>query len=105
MPKIKTRNVVKGTIKTLDKGVVVMQKTKSYITSIKTKSEEVVQTKEQNSTEYATNQINKGTKDIVKSTKSIGSKGYQNIKKLNSNINSKHPSKIKNIKKIQQKNL
>ena len=97
MSKIKTRDVVKGTIKTIDKGVIATQKTKETIVSVKEKSENSMQVKEQNSTEYATNRIESGTRKVVNNAGYVRNKGNEAVRTTKNNI-IKTKDKIKNIK-------
>ena len=97
MSKIKTRDVVKGTIKTIDKGVIATQKTKETIVSVKEKSENSMQVKEQNSTEYATNRIEGGTRKVVNNAGYVRNKGNEAVGTTKNNI-IKTKDKIKNIK-------
>lgn len=97
MSKIKTRDVVKGTIKTIDKGVIATQKTKETIVSVKEKSENSMQVKEQNSTEYATNRIEGGTRKVVNNAGYVRNKGNEAVRTTKNNI-IKTKDKIKNIK-------
>ena len=52
MDKIKTRNLVKGTIKAIDKGAIALSKTKDSIVNIKEKIDDSIDS-ESNSNEYA----------------------------------------------------
>ena len=97
MSKIKTRDIVKGTIKTIDKGVIATQKTKETIVNVKEKSENSTQIKEQNSTEYATNRIENGTKKVVNNTGIVRNKGNEAVRTTKNNI-IKVKDTIKNIK-------
>ncbi len=97
MSKIKTRNVIKGTIKTIDKGVIATQKTKENIVNVKEKSENSMQVKEQNSTEYATNRIEGGTRKVVNNAGIVRNKGNEAVRTTKNNI-IKTKDKIKNIK-------
>ena len=74
MPDIKTRDVVKGTIKTLDKSSIVTQKMKSAYVSIKDKAQNSVDSDELNMEEYANNRVKE-------TTDSIANKGFTAFKK------------------------
>ena len=57
MPKIKTRDVVKGTVKTIDKAAVVGERMKNAYVRTKDKAEHSVYSSESNSEEYASERI------------------------------------------------
>ena len=97
MSKIKTKEIVKDTIKTIDKGVVATQKTKSNIVSVKEKSENATQTNEQNASEYATNRITGASKRVVGNSGKIKQKGNQSVRTTKENF-IKTKTKVKNIK-------
>lgn len=97
MSKIKTREVVKGTIKTIDKSVVATQKTKNNIVNVKEKSEKSTNPEERNVNEYATNRINNAGKAIVENSGKIKRKGNESVRATKENI-VKTKQKVKNIK-------
>lgn len=97
MSKIKTRNIVKGTIKTIDKSVVATQKTKDNVVNLKQKSENSTQSNERNANEYATNRIIGTSKKVIDSSGKIKQKGNESVKTTKENI-IKTKAKIKNIK-------
>ena len=97
MSKIKTKDIVKGTIKTIDKLAIATEKTKDNINSIKERNESIEQVKEQNSTEYATNRIESGTRKVVNNAGIVRIKGNNAVKTTKNNI-IKTKNKIKNIK-------
>ena len=80
MSSIKTRDVVNGTIKTLDKSVVATQKTKDNIVNVKQKSEGATNPEERNANEYATKKINRAGRVVVDNSGKIKQKGNQSIK-------------------------
>lgn len=86
MADIKTRNVVKGTIKTIDKSAVVTQKTKDNIVNVKNKSESATNTDEKNANEYATNRINNAGKVIIDNSGKIKQKGNESVKTTKENF-------------------
>ncbi len=97
MSDIKTRDVVKGTIKKLDKSVVATQKTKDNIVNVKQKSENATNTEDRNVNEYVVNRItNTGNAAVVSSGK-IKQKGNEAVKTTKNNV-IKTKSKIKSIK-------
>lgn len=57
MPDIKTKDVVKGTIKKIDKAAVASQRMKQAYISTKDKAEHSVQPAESSETEYASNKV------------------------------------------------
>lgn len=97
MSKIKTKEIVKDTIKTIDKGVIATQKTKENIVNVKQKSETATQTSEQNANEYATNRISGAGKRIVDNSGKIKTKGNEAVRTTKDNI-IKTKTKVKNIK-------
>ena len=97
MSNIKTREVVKGTIKTIDKSVIATQKTKDNIVNVKQKSEGAINPEERNANEYATNKINRAGRVVVDNSGKIKQKGNQSIKTTKENF-IKTKAKIKNIK-------
>ena len=60
MPDIKTRDVVSGTIKTIDRSALAGQRMKDAYVQAKDKAEHSVYSSESNSEEYATNQMTDG---------------------------------------------
>ena len=97
MSKIKTREIVKGTIKTLDKSAIVTQKTKDNIVNVKQKSETAIQSNEQNANEYAVNKISNSSRIIADNSGKIKQKGNQSVKTTRDNYR-KAKTKIKSIK-------
>ena len=94
---IKTREVVKGTIKTIDKSVVATQKTKDNIVNVKQKSENATNTEDRNINEYAVNRITNTSNAVIVSSGKIKQKGNDSVKTTKENI-IKTKSKIKTIK-------
>lgn len=97
MSKIKTREVVKGTIKTLDKGKIAVEKTKDNIVNVKSKSETAYKSNETNANEYATNKINNTSRLVIDNSGKIKQKGNKAVKDTKQNY-VKTKNKIKNIK-------
>ena len=97
MSKIKTKEIVKGTIKTIDKSVILTQKTKDNIVNVKQKSENATNSQETNANEYANNKINHAGRVVVDNSGKIKQKGNQSIKTTKENF-IKTKAKIKNIK-------
>lgn len=97
MSNIKTREVVKETIKKLDKSVIVTQKTKDNIVNVKQKSENATNTDERNVNEYAINKITNTGNVVAGSSGKIKKKGNEAVKTTKNNI-IKTKSKIKSIK-------
>ena len=83
---IKTREVVKGTIKTIDKSVVATQKTKDNIVNVKQKSENATNTEDRNINEYAVNRITNTSNAVVVSSGKIKQKGSDSVKTTKENI-------------------
>lgn len=97
MSNIKTREVVKGTIKTIDKTVVATQKTKDNLVNLKQKSENTTNTEERNINEYAINRINGAGRKVINNSGKIKQKGNKAVKETSDNIK-KTKTKIKNVK-------
>ena len=78
MPEIKSRDVVQGMIKTVDRSVIAGQRMKDAYVQAKNAAEESVSSSERNSNEYAQNQIGKGAEHLgnlaSQQLKSIASK-------------------------------
>ena len=102
MSNIKSREIVKGTIKKLDKGVIATQKTKDTITKFKEKSEDTAQSKENDASEYAINRITDSAKYIYNNSGKIKQKGNQSVKTTKDNL-MKAKVKIKDIRNKQIK--
>lgn len=83
MPDIKSRDVVQGTIKTVDRGVIVGQRMKDAYVQAKNAAEESASCSERNSTEYAQNQIGKGAEHL-------GNLASQQLKAVASKEATKH---------------
>lgn len=84
MPEIKSRDVVQGTIKTVDRGVIAGQRMKDAYVQAKNAAEESVSSSERNSNEYAQNQIGKGAEHL-------GNLASQQLKSIASKEATKHP--------------
>lgn len=102
MSDIKNREIIKGTIKKLDKGVIATQKTKDNIVKFKEKSEDTAQSKENNASEYAINRITDSSKSIYNNSDKIKQKGNQSVKTTRDNI-MKAKVKVKDIRNRQIK--
>ena len=97
MSNIKTKEVVKGTIKTIDKSVIVTQKTKDNLVNVKQKSESATTPQETNANEYASNKITNTGRRIVDNSGKIKQKGNQSVKTTKDNYR-KAKTKVKNVK-------
>lgn len=97
MADIKTRNIVKGTIKTIDKSIVVTEKTKDNIVNVKNKSEGAINHDERNANEYATNRITTAGKVIVDNSGKIKQKGNESVRTTKENF-VKAKQKVETIK-------
>ena len=103
---IKTKKIVKNSIKSLDKGIVGIEKTKDNIVSIKEKSENFYNN-ENNTVEYANNKFDNARNDTVrKSINYFNKKGSKETQQVIENVN-KIKKKVKNIKskRIERKNI
>ena len=66
MPDIKTKDVVLGTIKTVDRSALAGQRMKDAYVHARNKAEQSVSSSESNSEEYAANRISEATADIAR---------------------------------------
>ena len=97
MTKIKTRNLVKGTIKTIDKGAIALSKTKDNIVNIKEKFDDVLDS-ESNPNEYANSRFQTTTEKIVnRGVSDFNKRGKKNLKQTKNNI-IKAKNKINDMK-------
>ena len=87
MPDIKTRDLVKGTIKTLDKAVVTSERMKQAYIQTKDKSSEAVNSQDNTPEEYASTKV----ESTVEST--IGETTHQSV-----NLGKKAMNKTKRLK-------
>lgn len=95
---VKTKETIKGTIKTIDKGRVITDKTKDSIVSIKEKSDSSYNTtNDNNANEYAINRINSGTRKIVNNSSNVKNTGNKAVRDTKNNF-IKTKNKVKNIK-------
>ena len=93
MPDIKTRDIAKGTIKTIDKSAVAAERMKSAFIQTKEKAEHSVDVPESSAEEYASNRLESGidrvSHEAVHQFDKQGRKGVQatkqNIVKANGN--------------------
>lgn len=104
MPDIKTRDTVKGTIRTLDRAKVASARMKSAYVQTKDKAEHSVEAKEHNATEYASDRMESGTKrtaeESVHQTKKAINKGTNKVKdKVERKIEDKVKNKVENTTK------
>ena len=65
MPDIKTKDVVLGTIKTVDRSALAGQRMKDAYVNARNKAEQNVSSSENNSEEYAADRISEATADIA----------------------------------------
>lgn len=95
---IKTKETIKGTIKTIDKGRVITDKTKDTIVSIKEKGDTGYNnTNDNNANEYAINRINNSTRKVVNNSGNVKNTGNKAVKDTKNNF-IKTKNKVKNIK-------
>lgn len=84
MPDIKTRDVVKGTVKTLDKSAIASQRMKDAYVRTKEKAEHSVYAAESSPDEYAADRLSGGTETAVRETAyqfdKQGRKGFEATK-------------------------
>jgi hypothetical protein len=81
---IKTRDTVKGTIRTLDKGRIAASRMKQAYIQTKDKAEHSIEAEEHSETEYASDRMESGTKrateETVHQTKKAVHKGAEKVK-------------------------
>ena len=113
MPNIKTRDTVKGTIRTLDKGKIAASRMKSAYIQTKDKAEHYVEAEEHNATEYATDRMESGTKrateETIHQTKKAAHKGTEKVRdkveqKIEDRVKKKVENKAENTAKDTVKN-
>ncbi|MEE0411216.1 MAG: hypothetical protein UD759_10600, partial [Clostridia bacterium] len=101
MADIKTRDTVKGTIRTLDKGRIAASRMKQAYIQTKDKAEHSVEPEEHNETEYASDRMESGTKRVaeetVHQTKKVVNKGAEKVKdKVERKIEDRVKKKVEN---------
>lgn len=103
---IKTKETIKGTIKTIDKGRVITDKTKDTIVSIKEKGDTGYNnTNDNNANEYAINRINNSARKAVNNSGNIKNTGNKAVRDTKNNF-IKTKNKVKNIKtKLTEKKM
>lgn len=84
MPEIKSRDVVQGMIKTVDRSVIAGQRMKDAYVQAKNAAEESASSSERNSNEFAQNQIGKGAEHL-------GNLASHQLKSIASKEATKHP--------------
>ncbi len=104
MADIKTRDTVKGTIRTLDKAKIASSCMKSAYIQTKDKAEHSVEAEEHNATEYAAERMESGTKrtaeETVHQTKKQARKGADKVKeKVEQKIEDRVKKKVENSTK------
>ena len=113
MSDIKTRDTVKGTIRTLDKGKIAATRMKRAYTQTKDKAEHSVEAEEHNAAEYASDRMESGTKrgaeETVHQTKKAVKKGADKVKdkveqKIEDRVKKKAENKAENTAKDTVKN-
>ena len=113
MADIKTRDTVKGTIRTLDKGRIAASRMKQAYIQTKDKAEHSVEPEEHNETEYASDRMESGTKrmaeETVHQTKKAVNKGAEKVKdkverKIEDRVKKKVENKAENTVKDTVKN-
>lgn len=103
---IKTKETIKGTIKTIDKGRVITDKAKDTIVSIKEKVDVGYNnTNDNNANEYAINRINNSVRNVVNNSGNIKNTGNKTVRDTKNNF-IKTKNKVKNIKtKLTEKKM
>ena len=92
MANIKTKDVIKGSVKSLDRAATATERMKQTYVSTKEKATQIMHSDESSGEEYATNQsmsgIDMGTRVVVQKLNEVGYEHtkitYQNMKKLSS---------------------
>lgn len=98
MADIKTKQSKKGTIKTLDKDVIQVQKFKDKLISTKDKTKETYENNYNSGTEYAINEISKQADSIPNNIYKVNKVGKNNFQQTRENL-SKVQENIKNLKR------
>lgn len=103
---IKTKETIKGTIKTIDKGRVITDEAKDTIVSIKEKGDVGYNnTNDNNANEYAINRINNSVRNLVNNSGNIKNTGNKTVRDTKNNF-IKTKNKVKNIKtKLTEKKM
>lgn len=104
MPDIKTRDTLKGTIKTLDRAKIASARMKSAYMQTKDKAEHSVEAEEHNANEYAADRVESGSKrtakETVHQTKKVVKKGADKVKnKVERRIEDRVKNKVENTTK------
>ena len=87
MPDIKTREKVKGTVKTLDKAAVAGERMKAAYVRTKEKAEQGIQAKEDSLEEYAADRISAGSETVVhEAVHQFDKKGRKGVRETKENI-------------------
>ena len=104
--KIKTKDIIKGTIKTIDKGAIATERTKDTIVNIKEKAENAYSS-ENETYDYASDKVtyvaNRSTDEIVNTFNNQGKKSVETTK--NNIIKTKQKIKDFKIKQAQKKDI
>jgi len=87
MPDIKTREKVKGTVKTLDKAAVAGERMKAAYVRTKEKAEQGIQPKENSPEEYAADRISAGSETVAhEAVHQFDKQGRKGVQKTKENI-------------------
>ncbi len=106
MAEIKKRNVVKGTIKTINKSLEGTEKIRGSVINSKNKNESATYSEENNANDYATNRIINTSKVIVNNTGKIKQKGNVAVKITKENfIRARQKVKMIKTKLTEKKNI
>lgn len=98
MADIKTKQSKKGTIKTLDKNVIQVQKFKDKLISAKDKTKETYENNYNSGTEYAINEISKQADSMPNNIYKVNKVGKNNFQQTRENL-TKVQENIKNLKR------
>ena len=98
MADIKTKQSKKGTIKTLDKNVIQVQKFKDKLISTKDKTKETYENNYNSGTEYAINEISKKAESMPNNIYKVNKVGKNNFQQTQENL-TKLQENIKNLKR------
>lgn len=105
MPEIKTRDIVKGTVKTIDKSAVAAERMKSAYVRTKDKAEHSLYSAESSPGEYAADRISGGAdsaaREAVRQFDKQGRKGVKTTKENISKIREHFGQKASDIPKKQ----
>jgi len=101
MTKIKTRDVIKGTVKTIDKAATASERMKSTYAKTKEKAEQSYYADENSATEYATDKVTHSVENMTrKGIRTFDKQGRKSVKKTGENIGKAKDNLVKAKDKV-----